>query len=143
MRSVRPSDLVKVRVPLGLGLRGRDQAIPVGLVDRRFVGEQEPGAHPCRLRAEGKDRRDPPGVANPAGGDHRHRRNGVDHGWDQRQRGHGAPHVTARLPALSHDHIDAGADRSPRLLRVADGVHEERTGVVDLVHVRAGVAPCE
>jgi hypothetical protein len=139
MGRVGPADRVQVGVPLRIGLGRRYQPAPVVLVDRHLLRQQEPRTQPRGLRAQGEHRGDAASVADPAGRDHRHRRHRVHHGGHQRQGRDGAPHVPAGLPALRDDHVHAGCDRSPCLLGAADRVHDNATGVVDLLDVAAGI----
>jgi hypothetical protein len=92
-------------------------------------------------RTEREHGRDSSGVANPAGRDHRHRRYGVDHRRDQRQRRDGTQHVPAGLPALGNDHIDSTADCASRLLGTCHRVQHETSGIMQTANVGRWVAP--
>ena len=143
VRGVGPPDRVQVGVPLRIGLYRRYQAAPVVLVDRHLLGQQEPGAQPRGLGAQGEHRRDPASVSDPAGRDHRHRRHRVHHGGHQRQRPDVPPHVAAGLPALRDDHVHAGRDRAPCLLGTADREQDDAPGAVHLLDVVAWISPQE
>ena len=113
----------------------------VDVVGGRLGRGHEAGAQPHRLGAEHQRRGQPPTVGDPAGRDHRHRVDRVHDGRHERQGGRPAAYMPTRLPTLRHDHIDAGVDRPPRLLRAADRVQVQRPAVVDRVVDRRGVAP--
>jgi len=139
VRGVGPPDRVQVGVPLRIGLYRRYQAAPVVLVDRHLLGQQEPGAQPCRLGTQGEHRGDAASITDPARRDHRHRRHRVHHRWHQRKCRDGAPDVPAGLPALRDDHVHAGRDGPPCFLGRAHRVHDDAPGVVDLLDVAAGI----
>jgi hypothetical protein len=82
----------------------------------------------------------PPTVGDPAGRDHRHRVDRVHDGRHERQCGRPAAYVPTGLPTLRHDHVDAGVDRPPRLLRTTDRAQVQRPAVVDRVVDRRRVA---
>ena len=54
---------------------------------------------------------------------------------------HGAAHVTARLPSLCHDNINAVVDRFAGLVRVTDRMHHNGTRVFGLADQMSGVIP--
>jgi MFS family permease len=143
VRRIGPADLVQVRIQLRIGLRRGDQPAPVVLVDRHLGSQQEPGAQPGRLRAQGEHRRDAAAVPDPARRDHRHRRDRVYHRRHQRQRPDRPPHVPAGLPALRDDHVHPGRHRPPGLLGGPDRVQDDSPGVVHRLDVSAGVPPHE
>jgi hypothetical protein len=103
----------------------------------------ESRAHPCRACAQGEDCRETSPIRDPAGGNDRRPRRGVDDRGHERERGHAAPDVAARLPALGDEDVDPGVDGATRLLRAPDGQRCQRAGAVDPVDEGRGVPPGE
>jgi hypothetical protein len=140
VRSVRPSHLIEVGVPLGIGLGRGDQEAPVVVVDRHFVGYEKSSAQPSGLRTEGKHGRDSSCVADPAGSNDRYGRHRVDHRRHQRQGRDATPDVAAGLPALRNDDVHSTSDGTPGFLGAADSVQNKSSGAMHQVDVALRIA---
>ena len=93
-----------------------DDASLVRVGDAALVGREEARTDPDAFGAEHQRRGDPATVGDPTGRDHRHGRDGVDDGGNERHRRDPAG-VTAGLGALRGHDVDAGRGRASRLRR--------------------------
>ena len=103
----------------------------------------EAGAEPRSRRSECERGGEPAAVGDTARRHHRHRRDGVDHGRDQRERRDLAPDVTSGLAALRDDAIDAEVDDAACLGGGRHRVQQAHTGGVADGDVRRRVAPAQ
>ena len=140
VRGIRPSAVEAAGVHRVLR-PSVDHPLAVHLMRGRLRSGQESGAQPPRLRTEGQHGGKGPPVPDATGGDDRHRPHRVHDGGHQRHGGDLTPDVAAGLPALGHDHVDAGVGRSARFLGAADGVQVQRTGSMDALGHSGRVAP--